>query len=217
MWEDRNQHIHESLRPTDAYPYQHARESQWRRVDDPYEEHDSTSISAQLAEVTNLFASLQPPRAAQRVHPMAFLCDCCGEQHSFRNFPYNVEAYGHIEEYNWNQQQNPSWYDQQAQNFFYHNDFVAAGMPCQCCPQQEPSNFMDPELARLNALMRESTVAMNNLLHADMSWQYSPQQELSNSKDDELARLEALVREATHDMNNMLQRSTHWDTEILMQ
>ncbi|KAL4296297.1 hypothetical protein GQ457_12G017710 [Hibiscus cannabinus] len=90
-------------------------------------------------------------------------------------------------------------------------------MPWKCCPQQEPSNFMDPELARLNALMRESTFAMNNLLHADMPWQYNPQQELSNSKDDELARLEALVREATYAMNNMLQQSTHWDTEVLMQ
>ncbi|KAL4291224.1 hypothetical protein GQ457_14G005130 [Hibiscus cannabinus] len=148
---------------------------------------------------------------------MAFSCDCCGEQHSFRNCQYNVEAYGHIEDYNLNQQQIPSWYDQQTQNIFYHNDFVAADMPWQCCPQQEPSNFMDPELARLNALMRESTVAMNNLLHADMSWQYSPQQEVSNSKDDEFARLEALVREATHDMNSMLQQSTYWDTEILMQ
>ncbi|KAK8511869.1 hypothetical protein V6N11_050477 [Hibiscus sabdariffa] len=76
---------------------------------------------------------------------------------------------------------------------------------------------MDPELARLNELMRESTVAMNNLLHADMSWQYSPQQELSNSKGDELARLEALVREATHDMDSLRQQSTHWDTEVLMQ
>ncbi|KAK8510913.1 hypothetical protein V6N12_036826 [Hibiscus sabdariffa] len=76
---------------------------------------------------------------------------------------------------------------------------------------------MDLELARLNELMRESTVAMNNLLHADMSWQYSPQQKLSNSKDDELARLEALVREATHNMDSPRQQSTHWDTEVLMQ
>ncbi|KAL4308304.1 hypothetical protein GQ457_01G000050 [Hibiscus cannabinus] len=100
---------------------------------------------------------------------------------------------------------------------YWDDEAIREYMPWQCCPQQEPSNFMDPELARLNALMRESTVAMNNLLHADMSCKYSPQQELSNSNDDELARLEALVREATHDMNSMRQQSTHWDTEVLMQ
>ncbi|KAK8563417.1 hypothetical protein V6N12_035565 [Hibiscus sabdariffa] len=46
MWEDRNQHIQESLRPTDACLYQHTRDSQGRRVDDSYEEHASTSLGS---------------------------------------------------------------------------------------------------------------------------------------------------------------------------
>ncbi|KAK8618170.1 hypothetical protein V6N13_116038 [Hibiscus sabdariffa] len=100
MWEDQNQHIQESLRPTDVYPYQHTIDSQGRMIDDSYEEHASTSISAQLAEITNLIASLQPPRAAQQVHPMAISCDYCGEYHTFRNCPYNAVAYGHTEDYN---------------------------------------------------------------------------------------------------------------------
>ncbi|KAK8715453.1 hypothetical protein V6N13_042787 [Hibiscus sabdariffa] len=146
MWEDRNQHVQESLRPTDACPYQHTRDSQGRRVDDPYEENASTLISAQLAEVTKLIASLQPPRATQRVHLMTISCDCFGEHHSFRNCPYNTEAYGHIEDYNWNQQQSPS------------------------CPQQEPSNSMDVELARLEALVREATYDMNSMLQQSTHW-----------------------------------------------
>ncbi|KAK8693772.1 hypothetical protein V6N13_071341 [Hibiscus sabdariffa] len=140
MWEDRNQHIQESLRPTDVYPYQHTIDYQGRTIDDSYEEYASTSISAQLAEITNLIASLQPPRAAQQVHPMTISCDYCGEYHMFRNYPYNAVAYGHTEDYNWNQQQNPS------------------------CPQQEPSNSMDVESTRLDVLLREATYDINNML-----------------------------------------------------
>ncbi|KAL4386682.1 hypothetical protein GQ457_09G016530 [Hibiscus cannabinus] len=88
---------------------------------------------------------------------MAISCDYCGEHDSFQNCPYNAVAYGHIEDCNWNQQQNPSWYDRQAQNLFCQDNFVDADMPWQYSPQQELPNSMDVESARLDALLRDAT------------------------------------------------------------
>ncbi|KAL4296910.1 hypothetical protein GQ457_12G014960 [Hibiscus cannabinus] len=43
-------------------------------------------------------------------------------------------------------------------------------MPWQCCPQQEPSNSMDVELARLDVLLREATYDINNMLQQSTHW-----------------------------------------------
>ncbi|KAK8559986.1 hypothetical protein V6N12_012795 [Hibiscus sabdariffa] len=68
---------------------------------------------------------------------MAIFCDYCGEYHSTQNCPYNRDAYGYMEDQNWNQQQN-------TQKIFYHNDFAAAAdMPWQYQPSQEHSNPLE--------------------------------------------------------------------------
>ncbi|KAK8690699.1 hypothetical protein V6N13_074227 [Hibiscus sabdariffa] len=75
---------------------------------------------------------------------MAIFCDYCGENHSLQNCPYNLDAYGYIEDQNWNQQQNFSSYDQNTQNFLYHNNFAAAAdMPWQYQPSYEHSNPLE--------------------------------------------------------------------------
>ncbi|KAK8715333.1 hypothetical protein V6N13_042669 [Hibiscus sabdariffa] len=68
---------------------------------------------------------------------MAIFCDYCGEYHSTQNCPYNLDAYGYMEDQNWNQQQN-------TQKIFYHNNFAAAAdMPWQYQPSQEHSNPLE--------------------------------------------------------------------------
>ncbi|KAK8535505.1 hypothetical protein V6N12_057021 [Hibiscus sabdariffa] len=75
---------------------------------------------------------------------MTIFCDYCGEYHSTQNCPYNLDAYGYMEDQNWNQQQNFSWYDQNAQNFLYHNNFAAAAdMPWQYQSSHEHSNPLE--------------------------------------------------------------------------
>ncbi|KAK8658496.1 hypothetical protein V6N13_036701 [Hibiscus sabdariffa] len=75
---------------------------------------------------------------------MAIFCDYCGENHSLQNCPYNLDAYGYMEDQNWNQQQNFSWFDQNTQNFLYHNNFAAAAdRPWQYQPSYEHSNPLE--------------------------------------------------------------------------
>ncbi|KAK9027817.1 hypothetical protein V6N11_067639 [Hibiscus sabdariffa] len=75
---------------------------------------------------------------------MIIFCDYCGEYHSTQNCPYNLDAYGYMEDQNWNQQQNFSWYDQNAQNFLYANNFAAAAdMPWQYQSSHEHSNPLE--------------------------------------------------------------------------
>ena len=126
MWENMNQPIQEFLGPNDDHLHQHTRASQGRRVYDSYEEYGSTSILAQLEDMTNFIKSMLQQSTAQQVHLTAISYDYYGERHSYENCPYNVDAYIHMDGRSWNQQQNSSWYDQRAQCFFYHNNFAHA-------------------------------------------------------------------------------------------
>ncbi|KAK9030325.1 hypothetical protein V6N11_031753 [Hibiscus sabdariffa] len=75
---------------------------------------------------------------------MTIFCDYCGENHSVQNCPYEINEYGYMEDQNWNQQQNFLWYDQNAQNFLYRNNFAAAtDMTWQYQPSYEHSNPLE--------------------------------------------------------------------------
>ncbi|KAK8975631.1 hypothetical protein V6N11_005007 [Hibiscus sabdariffa] len=95
---------------------------------------------------------------------MTIFCDYCGEYHSTQNCPYNLDAYGYMEDQNWNQQQNFSWYDQNAQNFLYHNNFAAAAdMPWQYQPCYEHSNPLEQTLPTFTTSFDRLLEEMQNL------------------------------------------------------
>ncbi|KAK8504605.1 hypothetical protein V6N12_017145 [Hibiscus sabdariffa] len=218
MWEDMNQPMREFPMPTVDYQHQHTNAFQGRRVDGSYDDATFTSISAQLAELTNLATSMLPPKTTQRVHAMTISCDYCGEHHPIGNCSYNPDAYGHMEDHSWNQQQNSSWYDQNAQNFFYHNNFAStADMSWQSNPHQDHSNSLEETfqafIARPGSLMEFNQLPQqcNNI------------QEPSNSMDAILARMDVHLREAeersrrsTFAIDTMPQQLIHRDTEIPM-
>ncbi|KAK8633277.1 hypothetical protein V6N13_014123 [Hibiscus sabdariffa] len=65
MWEEMNQPMREFCMPTVDYQHHHTSTFQGRRVDGCYEDDAFTSISAQLADLTNLVTSMLPPKTAQ--------------------------------------------------------------------------------------------------------------------------------------------------------
>ncbi|KAL4335763.1 hypothetical protein GQ457_07G008410 [Hibiscus cannabinus] len=150
---------------------------------------------------------------------MAISCDYCGDHHSIGNCPYNPDAYGHMEDHSWTQQQNSSWYDQNAQNFFYHNNFAStADMSWQYNPHQDHSNSLEETFQAFIA-RPDSLMEFNQLPK-----QCSNIQEPSNSMYAILARMDVHLREAeersrrsTYAMDNMLQQLIPRDTEISMQ
>ncbi|KAL4351389.1 hypothetical protein GQ457_06G010640 [Hibiscus cannabinus] len=154
----------------------------------------------------------------QRVHAMAISCDYCGEHHSIGNCPYNPDAHGHMEDHSWNQQQNSSWYDQNAQNFFFQNNFAStADMSWQYNPHQDHSNSLEETFQDFMA-RPDSLMEFNQLPQ-----QCSNIQEPSNSMDVILARMDVHLREAeersrrsTYAMDTMPQQLIHRDTEIPM-
>ncbi|KAL4302321.1 hypothetical protein GQ457_10G009300 [Hibiscus cannabinus] len=149
---------------------------------------------------------------------MAISCDYCGDHHSIRNCPYNPDAYGHMEDHRWNQQQNSSWYDQSAQNFFYHNNFSSTvDMSWQYNPHQDHSNSLEETFQTFMA-RPDSLMEFNQLPQ-----QCSNIQEPSNSMDAILARMDVHLREveeisrrSTYAMDTMPQQLIHRDTEIPM-
>ncbi|KAK8640248.1 hypothetical protein V6N13_008007 [Hibiscus sabdariffa] len=69
-----------------------------------------------------------------------------------------------MEDQNWNQQQNFSWYDQNAQNFLYHNNFAAAAdMPWQYQPSHEHSNPLEQTFPTFTTSFDRSLEEMQNL------------------------------------------------------
>ncbi|KAK8590338.1 hypothetical protein V6N13_057231 [Hibiscus sabdariffa] len=95
---------------------------------------------------------------------MAIFYDYCGENHSLQNCPYNLDAYGYMEDQNWNQQQNFSWYDQNTQNFLYHNNFVAAAdMSWQIQPSYEHSNPLEQTFPTFTTSFDRFLEEMQNL------------------------------------------------------
>ncbi|KAK8508931.1 hypothetical protein V6N12_058077 [Hibiscus sabdariffa] len=159
-----------------------------------------------------------PPKTTQRVHAMAISCDYCGDHHSIGNFPYNLDAYGHMKDHSWNRQQSSSWYDQNAQNFFYHNNFAStADMSWQYNPHQDHSNSLEETFQAFMA-RPDSLMEFNQLPQ-----QCSNIQEPSNSMDAILARMDVHLREAEersrrsiYAMDAMPQQLIHRDTEIPM-
>ncbi|KAL4325873.1 hypothetical protein GQ457_11G027760 [Hibiscus cannabinus] len=158
------------------------------------------------------------PKTTQRVHAMAISCDYCGDHQSIGNCPYNPDAYGHMEDHRWNQQQNSSWYDQNAQNFFYHNNFASTtDMSWQYNPHQDHSNSLEETFQAFIA-RPDSLMEFNQLPQ-----QCSNIQEPSNSMDAILARMDVHLREAeersrrsTYAMDTMPQQLIQRDTEIPM-
>ncbi|KAL4312937.1 hypothetical protein GQ457_01G019430 [Hibiscus cannabinus] len=159
-----------------------------------------------------------PPKTTQRVHAMAIYCDYCGDHYSIGNCPYNPDTYGHMEDHSWNQQQNSSWYDQNAQKNFYHNNFSStADMSWQYNPHQDHSNSLEGTFQAFMA-RPDSLMEFNQLPQ-----QCSNIQEPSNSMDAILARMDVHLREAeersrrsSYAMDIMPQQLIHRDTEIPM-
>ncbi|KAK8578620.1 hypothetical protein V6N13_100448 [Hibiscus sabdariffa] len=219
MLEDMNQPMREFPMPTVDYQHQHINAFQGRKVDDSYEDDAFTSISVQLAELTNLVTSMLPPQTVRRVHAMAISCDYCGEHHLIGNCPYNPGAYDRMEDRSWNQQQNSSWYDQKAQNFFHHNNFVTTtDMPWQHSPYQEHSISLEETfqsyMARPDSLMEFNQSPQ----------QCSNMQGPSKSMAERITMMGVLLREAeersrrsTYAMDNMPKQLIPRYTEIWMQ
>ncbi|KAK8640306.1 hypothetical protein V6N13_008063 [Hibiscus sabdariffa] len=123
---------------------------------------------------------------------MTIFCDYCGEYHSTQNCPYNLDAYGYMEDQNWNQQQNFSCYDQNAQNFLYPNNFAAAAdMSWQYQSSHEHSNPLEKTFPT-------STTSFDRLLEE--------MQELNKSMEARIVKMdERLINwgGSTSVMNNM--------------
>ncbi|KAK8660150.1 hypothetical protein V6N13_051084 [Hibiscus sabdariffa] len=95
---------------------------------------------------------------------MATFCDYCGENHSVQNCPYEINEYGYMEDQNWNQQQNFLWYDQNAQNFLYHNNFAAAtDMPWQYQPSYKHPNNLEQTFPTFTTSFDKLLEEMQNL------------------------------------------------------